>query len=130
MTTQEEINKYLTEAIDECWHEQLIENNVLKCRCGRGYATGNTEFLVSVVKSTSHVECMCANIDFFTWDGFGKLWEWSITQAWWYQFLGDWNCPDIYSENSTIKERYVDAYLINPEQFATAVYEFLKEEGK
>ena len=125
MTTQEEINKYLTEAMDECWHEYDITSPE-RTENWDGFATNYSGHWNDCTKcGENHIEIVRDN-NFFTWDGFGKLWEWSITQAWWYQFLGTWHCPDLYPENSTIKERYVGAYLINPEQLAAAVYEFLR----
>lgn len=59
------------------------------------------------------------NNNFFTWEGFGKLWEWVHNQKWWDKFRV---CPQRYYID------WSDTY-VNPERFATAVYNFLKERG-
>lgn len=59
-------------------------------------------------------------IDFSTWFGFGELWEWSKEQDWCKEFR------QIYL-NKAASEGVIVAFLINPDRFANAVYEFLKE---
>lgn len=59
--------------------------------------------------------------DFSTWGGFGELWEWSAKQDWWEDFL----------ISLTIIKEYeghlVDMMAIySPEEFADAIYVFLK----
>lgn len=55
-----------------------------------------------------------SNIDFSTWEGFGKLWEWAKKQEWWHkEFL--------------YKQYMGDLKLIHPDRFADAVYTFLTE---
>ena len=88
----QEINKYLTEAMGECWHEGPLEGRL--CSCGSMW-----------------LHCLDMNIDFFTWEGFGKLKEWAEVQKWWGDF----------------QEDTIMWLLVNPERFATAIYEFLKE---
>ena len=51
------------------------------------------------------------------WAHFGKLWEWATKQEWWFNFLSD---QEYIHEWEIIK-------LINPANFAKAIYEFLKE---
>lgn len=56
------------------------------------------------------------SINFSTWQGFGELWEWSKKQEWWYEF---WKIDFGIS--------IIKCELINPNNFANAVYNFLKE---
>ena len=55
--------------------------------------------------------------DFSTWEGFGLLWEWARKQEWWKRE---------FSIKFTENERWVDDMHINPEKFAMAIYNFLK----
>jgi len=95
MTSNKEINKFITEEIfGECWHEADIDHRGLEgCKhCNiRSYSNWNK--------------------DFFTWEGFGKLWVYSQEQTWWVSLHG----------SDTIKES-----IINPERFVTLVYNFFK----
>ncbi len=94
-----ERDKFLTEAMGECWLEKSFfiegEENCPKCLKGH------------------------ENINFFTWEGFGNLWEWAQKQKWWeqYCFLHDplttCGCWEL---------------LVQPDRFANSVYEFLKEQ--
>lgn len=85
-----EVNKFLTEAIGEC--------------CPKFYETYGY-----------HKE-----IDFLTWEGFGKLWEWATGQRWWYMF-----------ENSVLHDTkhcpHFRRHLISPHNFAKAVADFLQK---
>jgi hypothetical protein len=56
-------------------------------------------------------------IDFQKWAAFGMLWEWAQKQEWWNDFFQS-SC---YEANDWFQ------LLINPDRFANAVYEFLKE---
>ena len=108
----EEINKYLTEAMGECWHDWKNLPKIRSAQC---------------VKCTTLFHRAQIN-DFFTWQGFGKLWEWATKQEWWNYFqdmvIGD---TDVY-ENDEFTE-YVDVNFINPTNFANAIYKYLKEKG-
>ena len=69
-------------------------------------------------------ECWLSNMnylenDFFTWTGFGLLWEWATKQEWWNHFMNDQSGKMVCFE--------VSYHLINPTNFANAIYEFLKE---
>jgi hypothetical protein len=104
----EEVNKYLTEAMGECWHEYMPNYSGVKC----------------MVINYTCKKCVLSHQyfpeektnDFSTWQGFGKLWEWAIEQKWWYEFL-------ILKYNNKL-ELYE---LNNPETFAKVIYEFLKD---
>jgi hypothetical protein len=52
--------------------------------------------------------------NFSTWEDFGGLWTWAKEQEWWNNFLTGTNWDFIVE-------------LINPDKFANALYEFLKE---
>lgn len=53
------------------------------------------------------------NNSFSNWNGFGKLWEWTEKQEWF---------KDFWATIKDTKQQY-----INPDRFANAMYEFLKE---
>jgi hypothetical protein len=52
-------------------------------------------------------------IDFLTWEGFGKLWEWAEGELWWCRFLDRLEGPL--------------SHYINPEKFAKAVADYLQK---
>lgn len=103
-----ERDKFLTEAMGECWYE-----HTMTC----GYNLTRTSEYISDIKSTSYPN------DFSSWSGFGKLWEWAQKQDWWCKFLTtkgrihDLN-PLAFATNTS---------LVSPDNFASAVYQFLKE---
>lgn len=69
------------------------------------------------------------NIHFSTWTGFGNLWEWSQKQDWWGAFYASLHYNTITGFNGINYEyeKRLEEYYVNPERFANAVYEFLKE---
>jgi hypothetical protein len=107
----EEINKYLAEAMGECWHEFEIRklpdssfHGRVCCHCG-DYQTLAIPML-----------------DFSTWEGFGKLWEFAIKQEWWNDFINSIGGWTIWVEPEKI---------IHPETFAKSIAQYLQErEGK
>ena len=111
MTTERD--KFLTEAMGECWHEKVHGNTGpliwSKCSCG------------------ANLVCRDCNPNFSTWTSFGKLWEWAIDQEWWNKFefseYAGHNRNDEFG--ATLKD--ILQGLINPDRFATAVCEFLKD---
>jgi hypothetical protein len=94
----------------ECWHDIYVHCSQCEpyCRkCKQEYVEQN---------------------NFSTWEGFGRLWEWSQRQRWWRAFrrkatvrVGDNGC-DTYEYQEW-------EHLINPDRFADAVYAYLKEVG-
>ena len=98
----EEINKYLTEAMGECWHVFKLIDFEYKCRCG----------LDSMYPTVT-------NNEFFTWEGFGKLFTWTKEQGWWIDF--------ILQQRSGVTNF---CELLSPEVFAKAIYAFLNREAK
>lgn len=101
-----ERDKFLTEAIGECLHE-------------------NGE--IEIEDMTVCPNCFCDPHwnDFSTWAGFGKLWEFSNQQEWWGEFKDSTVCYALSWE--ALKMFIVDPELIDPDYLATTVYEFLKE---
>jgi len=53
---------------------------------------------------------------FSTWNGFGRLWVWAQNQDWWNDFF----------QSSCHEATDWFQLMINPDQFATAVYNYLK----
>lgn len=125
--TKQEINKYLTETIGECWHELEKSDLGLISRCK------HCDLILLDCRCNPAISTV-RNNDFFSSEGFFKLWDWAQNQEW----FGDcllWissvrvtcgTCGEfpskMYHEVSDIKE------IINPDRFATSVYEFLKTE--
>ena len=100
----EERNKFLTEVMGECRHEFYDETSK-GCLC-----------------KTCGLDLKCLNLqhtDFSTWKGFGTLWEWAYKQNWWKPFVFKCNLiDDVYHMNTSV---------VNPDKFADAVYQYLKE---
>ena len=117
----EEINKYLTEAMGEQWNSHIITHlgfSKYKCSCGGSWDN-------YALEEPEH--CTKESIDLDTWDGFGKLFTWAKEQGWWYLFYSGVLC-DQYVDDFGDRERYVfNKDYINPVVFATKIYNFLKE---
>lgn len=96
-----ERDKFLTEAMGECWHDvkraQGVAGFCYNCVICRAQDVWNN--------------------DFSTWPGFGKLWEWAQKQEWWF----------LLNYDDRTDHKTVDMELIHPDRFADAVYSFLKE---
>ena len=96
-----ERDKYLTEAMGECWHLFNLCTCV-KCRMPLGFP-----FITS-------------NNDFSTWEGFGKLFEFCQKQEWWESFIfSNWR--------TTLSLHEYIGEWINPDRFSDAIYDFLQE---
>lgn len=102
----DELNRRLHEIMGLCFHVRTT-NQCIKCHKILIKAVGRGEY-----------ECLPANINFLTWEGFGILWEWLQKHKKFQNFLweqdGDNCCLQIN--------------LINPRALAEAVAEFFKEE--
>lgn len=110
MQLDDNISKFLTEAMGGCWHTFIPTTSYrLKCtKCDKGINSFDRE---------------SAYIDFSTWEGFGILLSWAKQQVWWYSFIG------ISSDGLAHDDWEALAIdLVNPEAFAMAVYEELIEE--
>jgi hypothetical protein len=113
--------QYLTEAMGECWHDLVFQDTKETgfrgdyhiCKyCGKElyYDPGHPDFSTWQGFGT----------DFSTWQGFGKLWEWAIKQKWMIPFLMNrWGFRNPW-------QIYINTNLVNPNNFADALYEFLK----
>lgn len=113
-----ERDKYLTEAIGECWHEHDFGTCPSKCpKCGI------TNRHVDMGEDFHDIIYQGAN--FSTPDGFFKLWEWVQKQNEWanefiYIFFED-------SWKSGLTNSQFIYHQINPDRFADAVCAYLKE---
>lgn len=96
-----ERDRFLTKAMRECWHEEpteLWEDTFICPKCGKEVSDVGTNFS--------------------TWDGFGKLVEWTMGQAWWQEFIWYMN------KNRGI---FIEWYFIHPDRFSDILYTYLKE---
>ena len=117
-----ERDKFLTEAIGECWHDpdpwldadQFFPDPRYAC-CG-----------VSKIRGKKL-------IDFSTWDGFGKLWTWAQEQEWfdlfqcclyYHEYLKHCHRP---GDERLDNDKVLHNELIHPDRFADAVYNFLSK---
>lgn len=102
-----ERDKFLTEAMGECWHiyKRTAKGKPWICwKCGQMKARDKTPKFANY---------------FSTWEGFGKLWEWSLSQSWFEEFKYD---VYKYSTYNTIHQN-----IICPNNLADSLYEFLKK---
>lgn len=106
--SEREINKFFTELLGGCFHkwEDPFEdgwlsqhNQCTKCKKYRD-------------------EALDDRINFFTWEGFGKLWNWAITQK---DFLRWWKAD-------LVRNSYGHT-LVNPTSFARKLYLSLIKKG-
>ncbi|HSH25355.1 MAG TPA: hypothetical protein VLA13_07445, partial [Massilibacterium sp.] len=70
--------------------------------------------------------CLLGNGGFSTWIGFSKLLKWASIQDWWnFEFGREYLIPE--EEPDWGEGTYsIPLYLIDPDNLANAVYEFLK----
>ena len=116
-----ERDKFLTEAMGECFHDwetsdAMPDGWIFKCKkCSEKWRTIDYNEMFPTFPYEG--------VNFSIWENFGKLWEWSQKQEWWGYFI-----HKNYCKNG--KQLTVDTMLsnlINPDKFADAVYEYLKE---
>lgn len=105
----EELNKRLHEIMGLCFHVRSA-NQCIKCHRTLVKATGGGTF-----------ECLPANIDFLTWEGFGILFTWLKTRHGYGGFMHK------YGYGSDQTGWYLRDYYIDPHASAEAVCEFFKE---
>ena len=117
-----ERDKFLTEAMGECWHDWIQKTRLGSGRCicqveGHYMAYENFVF---------HAEM---NLDFSTPEGFFKLWNWAKEQEWWTIFRKSQIHRKIVKHDRGEKDIWglIPAELINPDTFANAIYNYLKE---
>ena len=97
-----ERNKYLTEAMDECWHGHRDYNKPkFQCRkCGQH------------INRSWHPQ----QNDFSTLPGFGKLLDFMKRQDYWIEFVDEH--PGLFLGYTF--------WFTDPDRFSNAVYSFLK----
>jgi hypothetical protein len=98
------INKFLAEKFFcQCWHEFQPDGNFLCKKCGRSWPENNP--------------------DYFTWPGFGLVWEKAKESEGWFNF-------QIYThKHSSASHDFVFINLINPEIFSYEWAKFLGWKG-
>lgn len=107
-----ERDKFLTEAMGECWHKFICigangQHNVARCNlCG---TTKLSEFGNGPKQDNT----------FSTWEGFGKLWEWVSRQE---------NMMCGLASRYNGEQAKIKLIYISPDTFADAVYNYLKEQ--
>ena len=99
-------DKFLTEAMRECWHRYMGYGSI--CLICSDYRPSQGQ-----------------NNNFSSWRGFGKLWEFAQQQEWWDDFC-DYHFLTLHEENEEMIT-YLDLTILQPDKFADAVYTFLKE---
>jgi len=99
---KEQRDKYLTEAMGECWPDFAPNGFCRKCNCDKRFPY---------------------HIDFSTWQGFGKLWEFVQNRKLISEFL-------VWFTSRTVAQDYGSNWirweLMTPDQRSDAVYEFLQ----
>ena len=108
---KETVNKFLTLAMGECWHER-------KDFSEDGYGTYNCKNCGE--RFGGHGSQLINKDDFFTWAGFGKLWEWAQKQSWWMDFVDR-------KMHTKVELKFHTYSIIHPDHFTDAIYTFLKE---
>ena len=98
-----ERDRFLAKQMGECQHSFGPLNNHGKCKCG------HPQFLEPY------------QTNFSTWEGFGKLWEFSQKQDWWEEFTED-NYNRMFAKDWS---HNVLPKIIHPDRLADAVYEYL-----
>jgi hypothetical protein len=107
-------DKYLTEAMGDCWH--IV--NYGRCeKCNK-----------VIHRDRDEIDDYSLNLHFSSWDGFGKLWIWANEQRWWYNFWCNsllWTSK-CYRPDFMITDEFRFSF-VNPDNFADALYVYLKE---
>lgn len=102
-----EREKFLTEAMGECWHEKVSEffPGVICISCGAYSEDDNYRY------------------DFSTPEGFFKLWKWAQKQTWWKKFIEP--IGKIVCDCGECNDCMIDTHWVDPDLFADIIYEFL-----
>lgn len=109
-----ERDKFLTEVMGECWHKP--KHGVWN----EPDYEGTIKSVCTVCDVSLELIPCCEYLpnNFMSWEGFGKLWEWASWQTWWEDFA--YSIHGIHENGENLK------VLINPDKFADAIYDFLK----
>ena len=115
-------DRFLTEAMGDCWHEPEAKTYRV--------ASGEYEYYICANCKKDYRDCGF-QIDFSTWTGFGKLWEWATQQSWWLLYLESnhtiSSIPTNHIGSSYLSGEMIYVDFIHPDNFANALYAFLKE---
>ncbi len=101
-----ERDKFLTEAMGGCVFSPKDEDYMLCGKCGCDIMSGIHDNYFS------------------TWRMFGSLWEWAQEQEWWGYFVARMMTKETCTLDSILNK------FIDPDRFANAVYEFLKDRNE
>ena len=112
-----ERDKFLTEAMRECWHEKAMRTGIFYAcdECGgRLLSLGNSPLRPS-------------RSDFSAPEGFFKLWNWAIEQKWWSSRNNNLGRKGFCESIDNLHYNWLMRQdLIHPDRFANAIYEFLQ----
>ena len=106
-----ERDRFLTEAMGECWHEFDAEPSLF----GEWEDESNYCNKCSYRKGLNDV--LPVN-NFSSWEDFGKLWDWASSQVGLLRMI-----TNELDENDS----YRWTHWVHPDRFADAVYAYLKE---
>ena len=108
-----ERNKYITEAMGECWHDYFWQDAYPECfyEC---ILCSDQVFGQTMNPSNN------SNLNFSTPEGFFKLWNWAIEQEWWWKFRNSILTGDAFDYQNI-------EHIINPDNLANAIEKYLKE---
>lgn len=122
MSKYMERDKFLTEQLGECWHKAIKKlpaagyTHLGVCKCGAWSELKGRDY--------AHIPfTFLQQNDFSTWDGFGKLWEWSKKQRWFTKVI-------LFRRYGDEEQLVLYPTMVDPDNFANAVYKFLREKGE
>jgi hypothetical protein len=124
--SNEEINKYLTEAMGECWHEAGSKRRIWDARVQRDCSCGESSRWEHITTDVSKYRFL--QNDFSTWTGYGKLrgfydgWGQSRRLDFW-TFIMSHDLDKVYRDDWDIA-----IYVFHKDRLAPLMYEFLKED--
>jgi hypothetical protein len=108
----EKRDKFLTEAMGECWHDWR------DYPAWEGHKDAPEGELFVCKQCRAHVSSDIGKpFTFSTWENFGKLFLWATTQRWWIDFILNQRDPGVFSFSK----------IIEPTKFANLIYNFLKD---
>jgi len=117
----DKVNKFLTQAMDECWHEAVKIHNIIPKNIGYGFCkcgVSSNSFIFDA-NAEDLPQFKFYQNDFSTWEGFGKLLEGMRDNS---------ECGIIVTQQLLDMVITKSMYDI-PENFAVAVYTYLKGES-
>lgn len=138
-----QINKIITEAMGECYHEPIVRTafnysngcDAVIVECEKCHQTNFIHWLstadrVIALGAEVHNHTYKPNVDYFTPEGFFKLWRWTTAQEWWDVFISGtyykWTheIANIYSASRSEWEKW----LIS--NFVPTLADFLQERNR